>query len=218
MICVPIIAKTTEEAFEKITRANALADMMEFRLDLMESFCLEDLLQRAVKPAIVTYRSEEQGGKGRAGYEAQTRYLLDAIEAGADFVDVEYSMPPEFRRIVFQAKNSSKLIISRHPLNEIKSVQADVLIHTTPVGTYPNIGQCIIAQDALHEEMAVMDIVYNPIETRLLRVSGSVNCLTINGLGMFVHQGAEQFRLWTGLDAPLGHMAATVKKILGKHS
>lgn len=117
MICVPIIAKTTEEAFNKISRANALADVMEFRLDLMESFRLEDMLRWAAKPAIVTYRSEEQGGKGRAGYEAQTRYLLGAMEMGAAFIDVEYTMPPEFRGMLFQARNSSKLIISRHHLN-----------------------------------------------------------------------------------------------------
>ena len=116
MICVPIIAKTTEEAFDKISRANALADMMEFRLDLMQSFRLEDMLRWAAKPAIVTYRSEEQGGKGRGGYEAQTRYLLEAMEMGAAFVDVEYTMPPEFRGTLFQAKNASKLIISRHHL------------------------------------------------------------------------------------------------------
>jgi len=101
------------------------------------------------------------------------------------------------------------------PLKEIKSIKADILIHATPVGLHPNIEQCIIAQDAMHERMTVMDIVYNPIETKLLRMARSLNCLTINGLGMFVHQGAEQFRLWTGLEAPLSHMAARVKKTLG---
>jgi len=100
------------------------------------------------------------------------------------------------------------------PLEDIKSVQADILIHATSVGTYPNIGHCVIAQDAIREGMAVMDIVYNPIETRLLRMARSANCLTINGLGMFIHQGAEQFRLWTGLEPPLSHMTATVKRLL----
>lgn len=100
------------------------------------------------------------------------------------------------------------------PLVEIKSVQADVLIHATPAGTYPNIGQCVITQDAIHEKMVVMDIVYNPVETRLLRMAGSVNCSTINGLRMFVHQGAEQFRLWTGLEAPVSYLVATVEKKL----
>jgi shikimate dehydrogenase len=66
--------------------------------------------------------------------------------------------------------------------------------------------------------MAVMDIVYNPIETRLLRTARSQKCLTVNGLGMFVHQGAEQFRLWTGLEAPLSHMTVAVKRMLRRCS
>jgi len=104
------------------------------------------------------------------------------------------------------------------PLKDIKSVEADLLIHATPVGMHPNVEQCIIAQDAIHERMAVMDIVYNPIETKLLRLARSQNCLAINGLGMFVHQAAEQFRLWTGLEAPLSHMTVAVKKMLGGFS
>jgi shikimate dehydrogenase len=79
---------------------------------------------------------------------------------------------------------------------------------------YPNVEQCIIPPNAINDSMAVMDIVYNPIETKLLRMAKSKNCLTINGLGMFVHQGAEQFRLWTGLEAPLSHMTFAVKKML----
>ena len=100
------------------------------------------------------------------------------------------------------------------PLKYTKSVETDLLVHTTPVGMYPNVEQCIIPPNAIHDRMAVMDIVYNPIETRLLRIAKSKNCLTINGLGMFIHQGAEQFRLWTGLEAPLSHMTFAVKKML----
>jgi shikimate dehydrogenase len=111
-------------------------------------------------------------------------------------------------------KLSNSLGCSFVPLKDIKSVEADLLIHTTPVGMYPNVEQCIIPQDAIHDRMAVMDIVYNPIETRLLRIAKSENCLIINGLGMFVHQGAEQFRLWTGIEAPLRHMTFAVKKML----
>jgi shikimate dehydrogenase len=100
------------------------------------------------------------------------------------------------------------------PLKDIGAVEAEVLIHTTPVGMHPNIEQCIVPQDAIQGRMAVMDIVYNPIQTKLLRMARSQNCLAINGLGMFIHQGAEQFRLWTGLEAPLSRMTFAVKKTL----
>jgi shikimate dehydrogenase len=46
--------------------------------------------------------------------------------------------------------------------------------------------------------MMVMDIVYEPLQTKLLREAKEKGCLTINGLEMFVHQGAAQFEIWTG--------------------
>ncbi|MFH1243437.1 MAG: type I 3-dehydroquinate dehydratase [Pseudomonadota bacterium] len=117
MLCVPIIAKNTEEAIEKILRANELADILEIRLDLMGSFRLAEVLQATSRPVIVTYRSKREGGCGLARYETQTHYLLDAIKAGADFVDVEYKMPLEFRHELFKRRGTSKIIISTHIRN-----------------------------------------------------------------------------------------------------
>ena len=117
MICIPIMAKSTDEALEKIARANPMADMLEFRLDVMESFRLQDMLRIASKPVIVTYRSEKEGGNGSANYETQTRYLFNALEADVGFVDVEYSMPPELRRKIFQDRRRSKIIASVHLIN-----------------------------------------------------------------------------------------------------
>ena len=59
MICIPIMAKDTAEAVRKIARANPLADLLELRLDAMESFHLVDMIQEASKPVIVTYRSRK---------------------------------------------------------------------------------------------------------------------------------------------------------------
>ncbi|MEE9609609.1 MAG: shikimate dehydrogenase [Desulfatiglandales bacterium] len=100
------------------------------------------------------------------------------------------------------------------PLEEIKDIQADLLIQTTPVGMVPHHEQCIISPDALKEGMVVMDIIYNPLETRLLTMARTQGCLTINGLPMFIHQGAEQFRLWTGIEAPISAMTHAVKQAL----
>lgn len=97
------------------------------------------------------------------------------------------------------------------PLKEIQVVEADLLIQTTPVGMYPNDAQSVISSDALQEGTVVMDIVYNPLETRLLRMARACGCLTINGLDMLIHQGAEQFRLWTGLEPPISTMRRAVE-------
>jgi shikimate 5-dehydrogenase len=62
--------------------------------------------------------------------------------------------------------------------------------------------------------MAVMDIIYNPPETKLLAMARSRGCVTISGLSMFIHQGAEQFRLFTGGEPPAQAMTTAVLKAL----
>ena len=100
------------------------------------------------------------------------------------------------------------------PLEEAKGIQADLIIQTTPVGMYPHEDRSLISADVLRKGMVVMDVVYNPRETRLLKIARDRGCLTIDGLGMFVRQGAEQFRLWTGKEAPLSVMRQAVEQAL----
>ncbi len=103
------------------------------------------------------------------------------------------------------------------PLDELQEPIADLLIHTTPVGMTPQIEKCLVPKQILQKGMVVMDIIYNPLETMLLRVARARGCLTINGLSMFIHQGAEQFRLWTGLEAPISAMTRAVEGALVKN-
>lgn len=97
------------------------------------------------------------------------------------------------------------------PLDEIPDREPDILINTTPVGMYPGIDEIPVNAAVFKKGMCVMDIVYNPLETKFLRMAKSMGCLTIDGLGMFVHQGAEQFRLWTGLEPPIDVMTKAVE-------
>ncbi len=123
MICLPIMARNNAEALKKMSQGASFADILEIRLDVMETFDLKELIQRAPKPVIVTYRSKREGGSGLSRYETRIRHLLMAIEFGADFVDIEYNMPQIYRQEVFQAKGASKLIISIHFLTKTPSVK-----------------------------------------------------------------------------------------------
>ena len=114
MFCIPIIAKNSDEAIEKIVRSNNLADMLEIRLDMMDRFDLHEIIRASGKPVLVTYRSKGEGGKGGADPETRTGYIIDAIQEGADFVDVELSLPQKWREKIFDAKGNSGIIISRH--------------------------------------------------------------------------------------------------------
>jgi len=84
------------------------------------------------------------------------------------------------------------------PLEDFKGLKCDILINTTPVGMEPNVDGMPVEKEHLNKGMIVMDIVYNPLKTRLLRVAEDMGCKTIDGVSMFVFQGAGQFELWTG--------------------
>jgi shikimate dehydrogenase len=58
--------------------------------------------------------------------------------------------------------------------------------------------------------MIVMDMVYNPLKTRFLQGAENIGCTIIDGVSMFVHQGAVQFELWTSLKAPVDIMRKVV--------
>jgi len=117
MICIPIMAKNTEEALGKINRANPIADMLEFRLDVMDSFRLADMVQIASRPVIVTYRSRKEGGRGSGSHKSRASHLSDAIKSGVDFVDVEYSMPLQYRERILDRKGC-RVIMSVHLLDK----------------------------------------------------------------------------------------------------
>ncbi|MGI5998929.1 MAG: shikimate dehydrogenase, partial [Lutispora sp.] len=83
---------------------------------------------------------------------------------------------------------------------------AEILINATSVGTYPNIDEIPIDKELLNGNFAVCDVVYNPKKTKLLQEAEKLGCKTMSGLGMLVHQGAEAFEIWTGVEAPANTM------------
>ncbi|MCI5146313.1 MAG: shikimate dehydrogenase [Candidatus Electrothrix sp. AR3] len=83
------------------------------------------------------------------------------------------------------------------PLDDIAWVSGDVLINTTSVGMEPDIDGIVVPPSILSQFSVVMDIVYAPLETRLLREAKAAGCQTIDGLSMLIYQGIEQFRIWT---------------------
>ncbi len=99
-------------------------------------------------------------------------------------------------------------------LNGVEQTSPDLLINTTSVGMSPHTEESPVPDRILRKGMTVMDIVYNPLQTRLLRTAKERGCVTVDGLGMFVYQGAEQFRLWTGLEAPVEAMSQAARKAL----
>jgi shikimate dehydrogenase len=85
---------------------------------------------------------------------------------------------------------------------ERRLAESRVLIHATPVGMHPGDHQCLVPPEWMHRDLAVMDIVYNPYQTELLRRANARGLETVPGIEMFVNQALLQFEAWTGERAP----------------
>ena len=82
--------------------------------------------------------------------------------------------------------------------------ESHMLINATPVGMAPDTERTLIPDPSwFRKDLAVADIIYNPRETRLLREARAAGCRVMNGMYMLLYQGAEAFRLFTGMEMPV---------------
>jgi len=86
----------------------------------------------------------------------------------------------------------------------------DVLLNSTPCGMAGNKQALPIAENELNAGL-VFDMVYNPLETPLLKLAKARGIPVVTGLEMFVQQGARQFEIWTGKPAPEAEMLRVVE-------
>lgn len=93
---------------------------------------------------------------------------------------------------------------------------AVLLVNTTSVGMSPHVDRSPCPAEMMRRDLAVCDIVYNPLRTRLIRDAEARGAGTISGVEMLVGQGARAFELWTGASAPLDVMRATVLEELSR--
>ncbi len=95
---------------------------------------------------------------------------------------------------------------------DLKKLQFDVIINATPIGL-GNTRDTPLKEEEIKARF-VFDMVYDPIETRLLKLARERGAEVIPGYEMFVHQAARQFEIWTGKPAPWDDMLRVVTKAL----
>jgi len=95
------------------------------------------------------------------------------------------------------------------------TANADIIINTSSVGMHPDTDRTLVTADMMHSRQVIFDIVYSPLETRLLMEAKKAGAITIDGIRMLVLQGAESFRIWTGIEPPVGVMEQAVRDVLG---
>ncbi|PRR69933.1 shikimate dehydrogenase [Neomoorella humiferrea] len=91
---------------------------------------------------------------------------------------------------------------------------ADLVVNATSAGMAPMVGAVPLPAAWLNAGQWVYDLVYNPLETKLLREARQRGCHVVSGLGMLLYQGTAAFTLWTGKPAPAEIMGQALRKAL----
>lgn len=86
----------------------------------------------------------------------------------------------------------------------------DILVNATSVGMHPNVNQSLVPPNSLRTDLYVMDIVYNPLDTKLIQDAKAASAKVISGIEMLLHQGAASFEIWTNIQAPIKVMKQAV--------
>lgn len=166
-----------------------------------------------------------------AGYTPSGKNIL-LLGAGGASRALAYMLAKEANKLIIVNRTKKK---AKNLANEIKkdydikiegkeyhtnvlkeeSEKADILINTTPIGMYPNIDESPISAEFLHKDLIVYDIVYNPLETKLIRDATQKGCKILGGLDMLVNQGALAFEWWTNKKPNSSLMKKKIIEFLG---
>ena len=114
----------------------------------------------------------------------------------------------EVLRKKFDKKISGNSLSAKIIKEELRD--ADILVNATSVGMHPNVSRSLVDPSWLRPDLCVMDVVYNPIETKLAKDAKALGAKVISGVEMLVYQGAASFEIWTNHAAPVEVMKQAV--------
>ncbi|MFX0032963.1 MAG: shikimate dehydrogenase [Candidatus Hodarchaeota archaeon] len=203
---------------------------------------LDDIAQKI--KTINTIKNEDGILKGRnTDVEGAKKALLDAgckiagkqvllLGAGGAAKAISYAIASEVEKIIIinRTKDRAKRLVNdlKNEIEfDIESKEytdaiireeinsSDILINTTPIGMFPNKEISPISKNYLHNRLFVFDVIYNPLETQLLRDSKEIGCRILGGLDMLVNQGALAFEWWTNKKPNIELMKTKVIEYLG---
>lgn len=139
----------------------------------------------------ITIQAAIDGAKEIIIYNKKDQYYQNALETAKKV--------KENTDCQIQVKHLDDLVSLKEDMHH-----SDIFINATSMGMKPHDNMSYIpSSDYFKEDLFVVDIIYNPKETRLLQLAKEANCQTINGIPMLIYQGATAFKLWTGQDMPV---------------
>jgi len=127
--------------------------------------------------------------------------LLDIVEAQLEGLKTDL-------------QNGTEAVISGELMNDkalaAAMETADLIINCTPVGMHPKVDASVVPADLFRTGQVVFDVVYTPLETKLLADARARGLKGISGVEMFINQAALQFEQFTGVEAPVEVMRRVV--------
>jgi len=152
------------------------------------------------------------GGAARAViYTLITRFNIKEINIINRTVERAESLKDYFTsKLLFEKIKTYELI----PPDLVKVLQnSTLIINTTSIGMSPEEDDTPTSiPESFNKNQIVFDVIYTPRKTKLLEIAESRNAITLNGLKMFIEQGAKAFELWTNKKMPV----EKIEKILTK--
>lgn len=150
-------------------------------------------------------------GAGGAATAIQVQAALDGV-AEISIFNKKDKFFENAEKTVEKLNSKTNCKVSLYDLDDLNKLKEEIassvlLINATGVGMKPLEGITYIPDTSFFRpELVVLDIVYAPRETALLKLAKSAGCRTMNGLGMMLFQGAAAFKMWTGKDMPIDYM------------
>ncbi len=145
--------------------------------------------------------------------------VFGLAQAGASEIVILNRSLERATNLVSDLKALAPSVLRAEPLSQERLIErsrgADLLVNATPVGMVGQEDTSIWPdQAALPSRLTVFDLVYNPLETKLLGQARRGGADAVDGLGMLVRQGALAFEMWTGQEAPIEVMRSAGERAL----
>ncbi len=102
------------------------------------------------------------------------------------------------------------------PFSEINNSEGDIFVQTTSIGMKEE--RSPVGEEVIRKFKVVMDVVYVPLKTRLLKIAERLGIKTIDGLSMLIYQGVEQFKIWTGITPDSEEIRKILEEVLKKEN
>ncbi len=152
-------------------------------------------------------------GAGGAARAIAYELILDGVES-INIINRDFNKAEKLKNNILSNIDCNIYVNNYDNLNNIIP-ETDILIDSTPVGMYPDVNaEPLVKSYMMHENLIVNHLVYNPIETSILKEAKKANATTISGLDMLIYQGIESLKIWTKKEAPYKLLKERLIKIL----